>query len=111
MSFAVAPLDGVRGEREGVGAEEGLRGVRGGAGGAMVSCSGLSSLESMVAAVFRSRAPPQAEQKRPLEETCAPQEVQYMGGEILPSGRVRGETAATTPSETYEMRSTWTAVP
>jgi len=77
----------------------------------MVSCSGLSSLESMVAAVFRSRAPPQVEQNRPLEETCAPQEEQYMGGEILPSGRVRGETAAKTPSAIYEMRSTRTAVP
>ena len=38
----------------------------------------------MAAAVLRSRAPPQEEQNRPVEETCAPQEEQYMGGEILP---------------------------
>ena len=50
----------------------------------MVSCSILNSLESMVAEVFRSRAAPQAEQNRPLEDTCAPQEEQNMGGEILP---------------------------
>lgn len=49
----------------------------------MVSCAPLSSFESMVAAAFRSSAPPQAEQNRPDEETCAPQEEQYMGGEIL----------------------------
>jgi len=77
----------------------------------MVSCSGLRSLESMVAAVFRSRAPPQAEQNRPLEETCAPQEVQYMGGEILSLRAALLRTAARVAGENYEMRSTWTAVP
>jgi hypothetical protein len=49
----------------------------------MVSCSALRSFESMVAAVFRSRAPPHVEQNRPFEETCAPQEEQYIRGEIL----------------------------
>jgi hypothetical protein len=38
----------------------------------------------MVAAVLRSKALPQTEQNLPLEETCAPQDEQYMGGEILP---------------------------
>ncbi len=94
VSFAALPLpEGVRGGREGVGAEEGLRGVTGGAGGAMVSCSGLRSFESMVGAVLRSRAPPQVEQNRPLEETCAPQEEQYMGGEILPLRERRAATS------------------
>src|SRR5580692_7987255 len=84
VNFAPAPLlDGDRVSRAGVGVPEGLRGVAGGTGGAMVSSSALRSLESMVAAVFRSRAPPQAEQNRPFEETCAPQEEQYMGCEIL----------------------------
>ncbi len=45
----------------------------------MVSCSALSSSESMVAAAFGSSDPPHVEQNRPLEETCAPQEEQYMG--------------------------------
>jgi len=44
-----------------------------------VSCSALKSLESTVAAVFRSIDAPQEEQNRPVEETCAPQEGQYMG--------------------------------
>jgi hypothetical protein len=50
----------------------------------MVSCSALRSFESMVAAAFRSRDPTHVEQNRPFEETCAPHEEQYMGGEILP---------------------------
>ncbi len=84
VSFPLVPLpEGVRGGRTGVGAEDGLRGG-GVAGGAMVSCTPFSSSESMVAAAFRSSAPPQAQQNRPDEETCAPQEEQYMGGEILP---------------------------
>jgi hypothetical protein len=37
----------------------------------------------MVAAAFKSRAPPHVEQNRPFEETCAPHEEQYIGGEIL----------------------------
>src|SRR5579859_450386 len=68
--------EGVRGDRVGVGAEESLRGV---AGGAMVSCSAPKSFESMVDAVFRSIDPPHEEQNRLVEETCAPQEEQYMG--------------------------------
>lgn len=109
VSFAPAPLlEGVRGDRVGVRAEEGLRGV---AGGAMVSCSAVRSFESMVAAALRSRAPPQVEQNRPLEETCAPQEEQYMGGEILSSPGASLRTAAKAPDNNYEMRSTWTAVP
>src|SRR5580704_14832961 len=92
VSRAPAPLlEGVRGSLAGVCAEEGLRGVAGETGGAIVSCSALRSFESIVAAVFTSRAPPQAEQNRPLEETCAPQEEQYMGGEILSSPRARSE--------------------
>ena len=75
-------MEGVRGGRAGVGAEEGLRGA-GVEGDAMVSCAPFSSSESMVAATFRSSAPPQEEQNRPVEETCEPQEEQYMGGEIL----------------------------
>jgi hypothetical protein len=77
----------------------------------MVSCSGLSSLESMVADVLRSRAPPQAEQNRPLEDTCAPQEEQYMGGEILPLREGPRRTGLHAHGENYEMRSTRTAVP
>jgi hypothetical protein len=50
----------------------------------MVSCSTHISFESIVDATFRSSAPPQVEQNRPLEETCAPQEEQNMGGAILP---------------------------
>jgi hypothetical protein len=65
----------------------------------------------MVAAVFRSSAPPQAEQNRPLEETCAPQEEQYMGGEILPLREGPLRTALYARAENYEMRSTRTAVP
>ena len=108
VSFAPAPLPaGVRADRIGMGEEEGLRGV---AGGAMVSCSVLKSFESVVAAVLRSRAPPQVEQNRPLEETCAPQEEQYMGGEILSSRKASLRTSAEAP-DNYEMRSTWTAVP
>ena len=84
VSFPLEPLpEGVRGGRTGVGAEDGLRGS-GVDRGAMVSCAPFTSSESMVAAVFRSSAPPQEEQNRPDEETCAPQEEQYMGGEILP---------------------------
>src|SRR5271168_2766527 len=75
-----ALLEGVRPERPGVGEEEGLRGV---VGGAMVAWSALKSFESMVAAVLRSKAPPQTEQNLPLEEACSPQEVQNMEGEIL----------------------------
>src|SRR5580692_4246847 len=85
------PLEGVRGGRVGVGAEEGLRGVAEGPGGAIVSCSALRSLESMVGAALRSRAPPQVEQNRPLEETCAPQEVQYMEARFYHRGRPRCE--------------------
>jgi hypothetical protein len=48
----------------------------------------------MVAATFGSRAPPQVEQNRPFEETCAPQEEQYMGGEILPLREGALRTAA-----------------
>src|SRR5580692_3920526 len=85
VSFEPAPLlEGARGDRVGVGAEESLRGV---AGGAMVSCSAARSFESMVAAAFRSRAPPQAEQNRPVEETCAPQEEQYMEARFYHCGR------------------------
>jgi hypothetical protein len=60
---------------------------------------------------LRSRAPPQVEQNRPPEETCAPQEEQYMGGEILSSREASLRTAAKAPDENYEIRSTWTAVP
>jgi hypothetical protein len=105
------PLEGVRGGRVGVGGEEGLRGVPGGPGGAIVSCSALRSLESMVGATLRSRDAPQVEQNRPVEETCEPHEEQYMGGEILPlpEGSLRMDAIA--PGENYEMRSTCTAVP
>src|SRR5271165_4165996 len=83
--FAPEPaLEGVRCGRAGVGAEEDLRGVAGDAGGAIVSCSAFRSFESIVAAAFRSSDPPHVEQNRPLEETCAPQEEQYMRGAILP---------------------------
>jgi hypothetical protein len=69
VNFAPALLlEGVRGSLAGVCAEEGLRGA-GETGGAIVSCSALRSFESIVAAVFKSRTPPQAEQNRPLEET------------------------------------------
>src|SRR5580700_1697213 len=104
-------LEGERGGRDGVAAEGGLRCVVGGTGGAMVSCSAPRSFESRVAAALRSRAPPQVEQNRPLEETCAPQEEQYMGGEILSSRKASLRTAAEAPDTNYEMRSTWTAVP
>jgi len=105
------PLEGVRGGRVGVGAEEGLRGVGEGSGGAIVSCSALRSFESMVGAALRSSAPPHVEQNRPLEETCAPQEEQYMGGAILSLREGSLRTEAKAPGESYEMRSTWTAVP
>jgi hypothetical protein len=105
------PLEGERGGRVGVGAEEGLRGVAEGPGGAIVSCSALRSFESIVGAAFRSRAPPHVEQNRPLEETCAPQEEQYIGSEILPLREGSLRTDAKAPSEIYEMRSTCTAVP
>ncbi len=99
VSFAPAPLlAGVRGDRVGVGVKEGFGGV---AVGAMVSCSALKSCESMVAAELRSRAPPQMEQNRPLEETCAPQEEQYMGGEILSSREASLRTSAKAPDRNY----------
>jgi len=44
----------------------------------MVSCSELSSSESMVAARFKSTDAPQEEQNRPVEEIGVPQEEQYM---------------------------------
>lgn len=95
VSFAPVPLlEGDRDERAAGGAEEGLRGVGGGAGGAMVSCSPLKSLESIVAAAFRSSAPPHVEQKRAFEDACVPQEEQYMGGAILPLGKVWLRTGA-----------------
>jgi len=78
-----ALLEGVRAGRLGVGAEGGLRGE--GGGGAIVAWSAAKSFESIVAAVVKSKALPQTEQNLPLEETCAPQDEQYMGGEILPS--------------------------
>jgi hypothetical protein len=110
--FAPEPaLEGVRGGRPGVGAEEGLRGVAAGVGGAIVSCSGLRSFESMVAAALRSSAPPHVEQNRPLEETCAPQEEQYMGSAILPPREASQRTGSKAHDARYEMRSTWTAVP
>lgn len=106
-SFGPAPLlEGVREERDGVGAEDGLRGVAGGTVGARVSCSPTGSFASMVAAVLGSRAPPQVEQNRPLEETCAPQEEQYMGGEILPLREGPLRVAPRSPDTNYEMRST-----
>jgi len=109
VSFGPAPLlEGVRGGRAGVEAEEVLRGVL---GGAIVSCSALSSSESMVAAMFGSRDPPQVEQNRPLEETCAPQEEQYMRSEILSLREGSLRPVAHAFEETYEMRSTCTAVP
>lgn len=81
----------------------------------MVSCSTLRSFESIVAAAFRSSAPPQMEQNRPLEETCAPQEEQYMG---RPDSIIaRGVTASYSQGPVkdanvnQEMRSTCTAVP
>jgi hypothetical protein len=79
------PLEGARGGRAGVGAEEYLRGEVGDDGGAIVSWSALRSFESIVAAALRSSDPPHVEQNRPLEEACAPQEEQYMGSAILPS--------------------------
>jgi hypothetical protein len=100
VSFEPAPLlEGERGGRDGVVAEEGLRRAAGGTGGAMVSCSEPSSFESRVAAVLRSRAPPQVEQNRPLEETCAPQEEQYMGDEILPLQKDLLRTVAKVPDK------------
>ncbi len=83
-------LEGVRGGRPGAAAEEDLRGA-GVEGEARVSCAPFSSSESMVAAAFRSSASPQVEQNRPLEETCEPQEEQYMGGEILSLEMARRE--------------------
>src|ERR1700722_16933533 len=108
VSLEPAPLlEGARGDLVGVGAAEGFGGM---AGGAMVSCSALRSFESMVAAASRSRAPPQVEQNRPLEETCAPQEEQYMEPRFYHRGRPRCDTPPRKASN-YEMRSTWTAVP
>ncbi len=113
VNLAPAPLllESDRGGLDGVGIPEGLRGVAGGLGGAMVSCSALRSFESMVAAAFRSSELPHVEQNRPFEETCAPQEEQYMGGAILPLlqgwPRIGGKAAG----KTYEIRSTRTAVP
>jgi hypothetical protein len=80
----------------------------------MVSCSALTSFESMVCAVLKSRAPPHVEQNRPLEETCAPHEEQYIRNEIL--SLVVGERRVAANSSDsintrYEMRSTCTAVP
>jgi hypothetical protein len=111
VSFAPPPLlEGDRGSRAGVGAREGSCGL-GGAGGPRVSGSPLRSFESMVAAVFRSREPPHVEQNRPFEATCAPQEEQYMGGAILPFCEGSPRTDAAVSDESYEMRSTSTAVP
>lgn len=70
-------LEGVRGGRAEGGGVGVLRG--GGAEGAIVSCVELSSSESIVAAALGSSDPPQEEQNRFVEETCAPQEEQYMG--------------------------------
>src|SRR5580704_8826208 len=94
------PLEGERGGRVGVGAEEGLRDVAEGPGGAIVSCSALRSFESIVAAALRSSAPPHVEQNRPLEETCAPQEEQYIGSEILPLRGFRCERTRRLPVKT-----------
>jgi hypothetical protein len=77
VGFEPGPLrEGVRGDREGVEAGEV---PRGGAEGARVSWSIVRSLESMVTAALRWSDPPQEEQNRPVEGTCAPQEEQYMG--------------------------------
>jgi len=104
---APAPLlEGARGSLARACDEDGLRGVADPTVGAIVSCSALGSFESMVAAALRSRAPPQVEQNRPLEETCAPQEEQYMGGEILPLREGPLRTAPRSPDKNYEMRST-----
>jgi hypothetical protein len=85
VSLAPAPLlEGDRDGLAGVGAEEGFSGFDSETGGAIVSPAALRSFESIVAAAFRSIAPPQVEQNRPFEETCEPQEEQYMGGVILP---------------------------
>jgi hypothetical protein len=67
----------------------------------------------MVAAELTSRAPPHVEQNRPLEEACAPQEEQYIGGEILSPRDAPSEArgAIKLRAEAYEMRSTCTAVP
>lgn len=97
-----APLEGVRGGRLGVGAEGGLRGEVGG-GGAIVAWSSVKSFESIVAAALKSKALPQTEQNLPLEETCAPQDEQYMGAEILPSHESLRRTDGTRDSRLSEL--------
>jgi hypothetical protein len=77
----------------------------------MVSCSALNSFVSIVAAAFRSSAPPQVEQNRPVGDAFAPQEEQYMGSEILSPGDGPARFVAKAQIESYEMRSTCTAVP
>lgn len=72
----------------------------------MVSCSSLSSFWSIVAAAFRSSAPPQEEQKRPVGDTFAPQDEQYMGSGILSPEDGPARFAAKAHIESYEMRST-----
>jgi hypothetical protein len=77
----------------------------------MVSCSALNSFVSIVAAAFRSSAPPQVEQNRPVGDAFAPQEEQYMGSEILSPRDGPMRFVAKAHIDNYEMRSTWTAVP
>src|SRR5580658_8156051 len=102
VSFEPAPLlEGERGGRDGVAAEEGLRCVAGGTTGAMVSCSEPRSCESRVTAALRSRAPPQVEQNRTLEETCAPQEEQYMEARFYHRGSPRCERRRRAPDKNY----------
>ncbi|MGC1492023.1 MAG: hypothetical protein WA798_11690 [Candidatus Acidiferrum sp.] len=98
-----------------MGAEEGLLGV-GVERGAIVSWSTLRSFESIVAAAFRSSAPPQEEQNRLLVETCAPQEEQYMGSgdSIIVGWRAASEREGSPAKElgrNQDTRSTCTAVP
>jgi hypothetical protein len=61
----------LRAEGEGVGTE---------AGGPMVSPPIVGSSPSIVEALSKSTGAPHDEQKRPLEESCAPHEGQNIGG-------------------------------
>jgi hypothetical protein len=71
----------------------------------------VGSSPMTVGAVSVSTEAPQEEQNRTLEESCAPQEEQNMGGRILPPLQARARTGYERREIVYAVRSTCTAVP
>jgi hypothetical protein len=98
-------LEGGRGVRGEDGDEGALRGVA--TEGGIVAPSRLASSPSTVVSESKSTVFPHEEQNRASGETCAPHFEQNMEGGFYHWSR----PAANAPKNSYEMRSTWTAVP